>query len=242
MLVMCTYYARKFNYGKNKRSKLSEVLQSGRKASLAIITPLILTVGMYTGIFSAPEAGVVGVAYILFISLFIYRSVSLKQLAADFHSTVLDSGIILVLIAMIGFYGWALTRYRIPEFILEAVISVTQNPILIILFIQFVLLIAGALMSTSPSLLILVPLLLPIVDQIGMDRALFGVTSILNLIMGSMTPPVGNVLIILSRVADVPYEKLCVSLVPWYIPFVITIALVLIFPPLSLWLPNSFGF
>lgn len=242
MLIMCTYYAHKYGYDKRPRAKLPEVYHSGKRAILPLLTPLILMFGMYSGIFTASEAGAIGVAYALIITIFVIRTLSIKQLISDINATVIDSGIILVMIAMIGFYGWALTRYRIPVMIFDLIMEITTSPVLIIIFINIVLLIAGALMSTSPALLILVPLLLPIVDGLGIDRTLFGVMCILNLVMGSMTPPVGNVLIILSRVANVPYEKLCISLIPWYIPYVIVIVLILVFEPITLWLPRVLGF
>lgn len=241
MMLMCTFYAYKYNYDSKERAPVSEVVRTGKKALAPMLTPLLLIGGMYSGRFTATEAGAVGVAYVIVLSLF-YRSISFKKILQDVRASMIDSGTILILIAMVGFYGWALARFRVPQFVAELILSTTDSPLLIIIFMNIVLLIAGAISNTSPSLLILVPILLPLANSIGMDPTVFGIMCILNLVMGGMTPPVGSVMIVMTRVAQVPYEKLMISLIPWYLPFIIVIVLLVAVPDIALWLPRTLGF
>lgn len=245
MLFMCTYYAKKYNYPKNERAKIPEIISAGREAFLSLLLPILMIIGMYSGIFTASEVGAVGCGYALILA-FLYRksskNLTIKSLMSDISIAAVDSGIILMIIAMVGVYGWILTRYRIPVQIFEWVISFTSSPLIILILINIILLIIGMLMPASPALLILVPLLLPIIDGLGIDRTVFGVATILNLTMGGITPPVGNMLVILTRVAGVKYEELALELVPWYIPFFITIVSLYLFPGIALWLPKLLGF
>lgn len=245
MMVMCTYYAIRDGYPTSERAALPEIVASGRGAFWPMLTPILLLLGMYSGFFTATEAAAVAVIYALALVVVYGRDNlrrTLRNVVNDAEQTVIDAGIVLMIIAMVGIYGWVLTRYQIPAYVLELILDITQNKWMILILVNLLLVVAGMFMATTPSLLILVPIMLPVIDATGMDRTVFGLIMILNLVMGSMTPPVGNVLIILSRVGEVPYEKLAWALVPWYIPFVVVIILIAVFPGIALWLPNLLGF
>ena len=158
-----------------------------------------------------------------------------KRLA---HRSPFDTAIILLIVAGASIFAWILTSTRATEQFADLVLHITENPILILLMINVILIVVGCFMETIAAITILVPVLLPVVEKLGIDPVHFGIIMVLNLMIGLLTPPVGMVLYVLSRVSGVSFERCVAATAPFLIPLVTVLILVTFVPQLSLWLPT----
>lgn len=204
----------------------------------ALLVPVIILGGIYGGIFTPTEAAGVAVVYAIFVSLFIYREMSL----ADFPGILVRSGTttatIMIMVAMAFAFGRFLTLEGIPGALAELITSTTDNPILILLLINLVLLITGMFLEPVAAIIILTPILLPVAQSAGVDPVHFGIIITCNLAIGFCTPPVGINLFIASSIAGVPVEAVVLRVLPFMVSMLVSMALVTFFPEISLLLPS----
>ncbi|MDH5412487.1 MAG: TRAP transporter large permease subunit, partial [Alphaproteobacteria bacterium] len=184
------------------------------------------------------EAAIAAVAYALVLGLFVYRTLNWKRLLHVSMETIETTVIILLIVAAASIFAWILTSNRFSEQFAELLLTVTDNPILILLLLNLVMLIVGLFMETVAAITILVPVLLPIAIKIGVDPVHFGVIMVLNLMIGLLTPPVGMVLFVLSRVSGVSFERCSAATMPFLVPLVIVLMMITFIPQFSMWLPT----
>jgi TRAP-type C4-dicarboxylate transport system permease large subunit len=208
------------------------------KAYMALMTPVIQIGGMASGAFTPTEAAVAATAYALFLGFFIYRTLTLKSFVRVSMETVETTSIILFIVGGAAIFGYLITTTQITDHVAGAVLSITDNPILILLLVNVFLLIVGCFMETIAAITILVPVLLPLMTKIGVDPVHFGLIMVLNLMIGLLTPPVGLVLYILARISGLSFERTTRACIPFLIPLLVTLGVVTFWPGLVLWLPK----
>ncbi len=207
--------------------------------SLALV--FIIVGGIVAGIFTATEAAAVAVAYTFILSFFIYKSMSMKQVIVIIGEAAIMSAQIMFLIGASGVMGFVLSFAGIPQAISAAILGITQNPIIIMLLINIILLIVGTFLDMGPATLIFTPILLPIAQSVGIDPIHFGVILVFNLALGTVTPPVGTVLFVSSNVSGIGVEKIMKEMIPFFLAVLIVMLMITFIPTLSMWLPGVFG-
>ncbi|RKF20064.1 TRAP transporter large permease [Alginatibacterium sediminis] len=240
LMTVAGIIAKRRNYPVDQRSSLSQVLTTTWRALPSLGLIAVIMGGIIGGIFTATEASAIAVVYTLLLAVVFYREVSLRQLPKIILESVVTTSIVLLLIGASMGMSWAMANADIPYMISDALLAVSENPIIILLIINLILLIVGIFMDMTPALLIFTPIFLPIAMDLGMDPVHFGVMMTFNLCIGICTPPVGSALFIGCSVGKVKIDKVVKPLLPFYAVLVIALMLVTFIPKLSLALPQYF--
>lgn len=204
----------------------------------ALIVPVIILGGIYGGVFTPTEAAGVAVVYALFVSVFIYGDLKVSDFSNVFMNAGLTSATVLVMVVMASSFGRLLTLEQVPAQVADTIISMSNNPLLVLLLINLMLLLVGMFMETIASIIILTPILLPIVTALGVDPIHFGVIMTVNLAIGFCTPPLGANLFVATGVAKISLEELVKSLNPFLLAMILMLMIVTYMPSLSLFLPS----
>lgn len=238
IMVVAYVIAKKRNYPIAPKAKN----ENAKKIILDAIPSLLLIViiigGILTGIFTAIEASAICVVYSLFLALIYYKTLTIKQLPNVVIHAVELTGVIMLLIAASSLMTFAMAITGMPEALSNLVLSISENPIIILLIINLVLLLVGTVMDVAPAILIFTPIFLPIAEGIGIDPVHFGIFFILNLCIGTITPPVGTGLFVGSSIGKVKIEQVIKPLLPFYAAIFVLLMLVTYIPEISLFLPN----
>ena len=211
----------------------------GFQAVLPIMTPVLLIGGMTTGVFTATEGAIAACVWALLLGLVWYRTLTWKMLVKVSMDTIETTSAVLLIVAAASIFGWMLTVTRTTEMIATWVLSVTSQPWSFLLLANLLMLFVGCFLEPTAAITILVPILLPIVRQLGIDPVHFGLVMVLNLMIGLLHPPMGLVLFVLARVAKLSVERTTMAILPWLVPLLVSLALVTYIPSISLWLPNA---
>ncbi|MFT2111700.1 TRAP transporter large permease [Marinomonas sp. 2405UD68-3] len=238
LMIMVSWYAKIRNYPKDECFRFSNLWASFQKAFLPLLTPVIIVVGISTGVFTPTEAAVAAVAYALILGNFVYRTLSIASIVRVSQETIETTASILLIVASSTIFAWILTANQIADLFASSLLGFTDNSILILLIMTLLVLILGCFMETIAAITILVPVLLPVAVQIGIDPVHFGIIMILNLMLGLLTPPVGMVLYVLAKVSSTPFERCVVATAPFLIPLVLVLLLLTFVPAITMWLPN----
>lgn len=238
IMLLCYYFAVKRNYPAGKRATAREVVHTSRDAIWALLTAIIIVVGIMSGVFTATEASAVAVIYALFVGLFVYKELRLKDLPAIFFRSVVTSATVLFCVATSTILGWVMTRLQIPAMVAGWITSTISSKFLFLLLINVIFLILGCIMDASPAILLSVPILLPIAESFGINPVHFGIIAVINLAVGMSTPPVGITLFVTSSISKLPISKMVKHLVPFWIVQITMLILVTYIPAISMWLPN----
>jgi TRAP-type C4-dicarboxylate transport system permease large subunit len=232
-------------WGTIKTIKNKEKALFGTKKLLDAIPSLFLLIivigGIVAGYFTATEASAIAVLYSLILA-FVYGEISYKDLPVILLRSVRTTAIVLLLVATSIGLSWIMAYENIPQNVSEGLLGVSNNPIVILLIINLILLFVGIFMDMTPAVLIFTPIFLPIVTAMGVDPVHFGIIMVLNLSVGLCTPPVGSVLFIGCSVSGLSIDKVIKPLIPMFVAMIAVLLLVTYLPQISLWLPKSFGF
>jgi tripartite ATP-independent transporter DctM subunit len=237
LMATVALYAWWRGYPRDATFRLSVLWRTSKRAFLPLLTPAIIIGGMTFGLFTPTEAAIAACAYALLLGLF-YRSLGWRQLLRVSFDTIETTAVVLFIVAGASIFGWILTTTRVTEAFAAGLLSLTQDPIMILILINVLLLIVGCFMETIAAITILTPVLLPITTQVGIDPVHFGIIMVLNLMIGLLTPPVGMVLYVLARVADISFERCVRAVAPFLIPLILVLALITFVPWITLWLPT----
>src|SRR5690554_169992 len=228
-----------------KTAKNKEKALHGTKKLLDALPSLLMLVvvigGIVAGFFTATEASAIAVLYSLILA-FIYREISIKHLPEIILRSVKTTGIVMLLVAASIGLSWIMAYQNLPQNVSAGLLSLSDNPIIILLLINVILLVVGIFMDMTPAVLIFTPIFLPIVTAMGVDPIHFGIIMVLNLSVGLCTPPVGSVLFIGCSVAGLSIDKVIKPLIPLFIAMIVVLLMVTYLPQISLWLPGKFGF
>ena len=210
------------------------------RAIPSLLLIVIIIGGIVKGIFTATEGAGIAALYSLILS-FIYKTLDFKKIKVIIEDTIVLSGIVLFLVASSSIMSWILSYSQIPELVARGLLSISSNPIIILLIINFILLIVGCFIDMTPAVLIFTPIFLPIVKEIGMHPVHFGIMLTFNLCIGLMTPPVGNALFIGCSLTGRKIEEIVPKMIPIFVVLLIVLFLVTFVPSISLFLPKLAG-
>jgi tripartite ATP-independent transporter DctM subunit len=207
--------------------------------SLSLV--IIIMGGILAGIFTATEASAIAVVYALVLG-FAYRELKKEDMFPLLVDSVVTTSIVLLMVATSSAMSWAMANADIPNIIAEFVLETSTNPIMVILLMNVILLVVGTFMDMTPAVLIFTPIFLPIATQLGFDPIHFGIILVFNLCIGICTPPVGTALFVGCSVSDTKLGQVVPKLLPLFLLMIITLAIVTLFPSLTLWLPGLAGY
>jgi len=209
-------------------------------AVLPLLTPVLLIGGMTAGVFTATEGAIAACVWSLFLGLVWYRTLTWRMLVKVSMDTVETTATVLLIVAAASIFGWMLTVTRTTEAIAAWVLGFTQEAWVFLLLANLLMLFVGCFLEPTAAITILVPVLLPIVHQLGIDPVHFGLIMVLNLMIGLLHPPMGLVLFVLARVSKLSFERTTIAILPWLLPLLVSLVLVTYIPAISLWLPRLF--
>jgi C4-dicarboxylate transporter DctM subunit len=235
LMLYVWLYARRHGLGLQDGHGRLGVWTAFRQSWLALLMPVIILGGIYGGVFTPTEASAVAVVYALVVGLFVYRSVSWRDLSKVLHRSVVSTAVIMFIIANAGVFGFLLNRTGIPAAFGAWLGDVFSSPVLFLLGVNAALFVVGMFIETSASIVVLAPLLLPVAIQFGIDPAHFGVLMVVNLALGMVTPPFGVNLFAACSVAGISLEKLVRPLIPFVLVVVACLMLISYVPEVSLW-------
>ncbi|XPF93361.1 TRAP transporter large permease [Colwellia sp. RE-S-Sl-9] len=241
LMMVCASYAIKHNYPTELALPLALVLKKIVAAVPSLLLIFIVIGGIIGGVFTATEAGAIAVLYSLILAILVYKQVKISELKAILIKSSEISAIVLLLIATSSAMSWMLSYENIPEIISNALMTISENPIIILLIINLILIIVGAFMDMSPAVLIFTPIFLPIAESLGMSPIHFGIMLVLNLSIGLCSPPVGAVLFVGCSVGNTSIDKIIKPMMPLYFAMFVALMLVTFFPMFSEFLPRAFG-
>ena len=231
LIVIAIYQGYKLGYPKGNGFSFVRVLKSFLYAIPGIMMPIIILGGIFSGIFTPSEAAAIAVVYAVFVSMFVYRDLTLKGLFEIMLGSARTSAVIMIIIACSGPFGWCLANWRIPETISSAVLSVSSNKYVIMMLISIIILIAGVFMETSSAIILLTPVFLPLVKALGISTLHFGVLFVVGIAIGMITPPVAINLFVASGITGLSLEKISRAVVPYLIGLIL-VFLGIVFVPL----------
>ena len=241
-MVVAYFYAKKRRYRTSERVSLKEALKVALQALPSLMLIIIVIGGIITGIFTATEGSAIAVAYSLILSLFIYKTITLKELWKILAESAKMTGTIIFLCGTSNIMGWVLSFTGIPEAISSALLGISSNPVIILLIINVFLLFVGTFMDIIPAIMIFTPIFLPICQSFGMTSLHFGIMMTYNLCIGCITPPVGNILFVGVKVAKLKLETVIKPLLTYYVAIFAVLMLVTFVPAMSTWLPGLLGY
>lgn len=228
----------KKNYPKGNKVSRREALVIGRDAFLGLFTAVIVVGGVISGVFTATESAAFACLYAFIISFFVYKELDLKKMNAVLIKSLKTLAMVLGLLTASNAFGWLMAYLRVPMMVTDALLTISDNRIVILLLINLLLLVLGTIMDMAPLIMITTPILMPVVTSLGMDPIHFGVMMILNLAIGLCTPPVGAALFVGCSIGKIRIEEVSKSMMPFYLIMVSVLMLVTFIPQIVLFIPN----
>ena len=241
-MAVAFFYAKKHGYKSSVMLTFKEAMIVVWQAVPSLFLIIIVIGGIIAGVFTATEGSAIAVAYSLILSLFIYRTIDLKELVHILIDSAKMTGIIIFLVGASNIMAWVMTFTGIPEAISSALLGISKSPVVILLIINIFLLFVGTFMDITPAVLIFTPIFLPICQSFGMSALQFGIMITYNLCIGTITPPVGNILFVGVKVAKVKLEGVIKPLLSYYAVIFAVLMLVTFIPAVSTWLPGLAGY
>ena len=239
LMVLCSVMAGRLHLPKGKFPTPIVLWNKFRDAFWALMTPVVLLAGMLSGVFTPTEAAAVATLYALILGLVVYRTFSVATLPRLIVETIETTGVVMALVMAAKLLGWCLAISRMPQIAGTALTAWTTNPLAYLLIVNLLLLVVGCFMEGIAAMLILIPILVPVAMKLGIDPVHFGVVFVLNLMIGTVTPPVGVVLYVVANIAKISFERMSRAIVPFLIPLLVVLAGTTLWPPLTTWLPQA---
>ena len=241
IMAVCLIHAvRKGDRG-GAKSTLSQIWTSFRRAFLSLFLMVIIIGGILGGVFTATEAAAVAVAYSLILAVAVYREVKLRDLPEILRQTGITTAVVMLLIAVSSAMSWIMTIANIPQTISSALISISDNRIVLLLIINLLLLAVGTFMDMTPAVLIFTPIFLPVARELGMSDIQFGIMMIANLCIGLCTPLVGSCLFLGCGIGKTSIANVTKPMIPFFLAMIAAVLLITFIPALSEWLPDAAG-
>jgi tripartite ATP-independent transporter DctM subunit len=241
LMVGSYIIAKRRHYPKGEKFSIKRLGKQLIESFWALAAVIIVVVGVVGGWFTATESAAIAVIYSLIVSVYVYKGLNWKGVWKTLESCIDTLSIVLILISTSSIFGYCLTTLHVPELAANGIIGLTNNPYIIAILLNIILLVLGCIMDMAPIILIATPILLPIAQSIGINAIQFGIMMILNCGIGLLTPPVGSVLFIGSAVGKVKMERVVKATLPFYICMIIVLLLLTFIPEISMFLPNLLG-
>jgi tripartite ATP-independent transporter DctM subunit len=237
LMIYVYFFARKKNYPRHRFPTLRSFSAASKEAFLSLLTPVILLGGIFSGVFTPTEAAAVAAFYALLLGFF-YREIKIADLPNIILRTIETNAVIIALVMTASLFGWVITRAQVPQMMGTLLVGLSENPVIILLVLDCFLLFIGCFMEAIAAQMILIPILLPVVLDLGISPIHFGLIMIMNLMIGTLTPPIGVVLYVTAKVAEIPFERITKATLPFLIPLLTVLLLVTLFPQLTMFLPS----
>jgi C4-dicarboxylate transporter DctM subunit len=242
-LILPVYLiSKKHGWGGDRWGTKAEIWQSFKEAFWGLMAPVIILGGIYGGIFTPTEAAVVAVFYGFIVGLFFYRNLSLQLLYEVLRDSAVSTAVVMIVVAFAGLFAWTGSTMGIMDRAAKALLNLTQNPLILLLLLNGLLLIAGMLLDAISIYYVFLPILIPVIRHFGWDPIWFGVMMTVNLAIGTVTPPVALNLYVAANLASISMEKISRAAVPFVLTLIGALLIITYIPSLSLWLPHLFGF
>ncbi len=241
LMAFTSFLAHRRDYATEPRAARSEIWHSFVSALPALLTPVVLVLGMLGGYFTATEAAAFTVLYILVVSIFIYRDFEWQFLFRATWDTVRISSVLMIMVAASMLFTRMLALEQIPQLVTKAMLTLSSDPLILLLIVNIVVLLIGLLLETTSAILILTPLIVPPLVAAGVDPTHLGVVIVYNLMIGLITPPMGMSLFMVSTVAGEPVARVIREVLPYYFPLLVILLILTYVPKISLWLPDILG-
>ncbi|MGQ0548711.1 MAG: TRAP transporter large permease [Armatimonadota bacterium] len=238
MMAVVYYKAKKYNFPVEEAFSVPRLVATFRDAGWTLALPVIILGGMFGGIVTATEAAGLAVLAAFIIGTFIYREMNLRTLRGAMLDGVVQTATVMMIVAASAVLGWYLTNEQVPQRFAEAVLGLTTDRAMVLLFLNVFLLIAGMFLHSAAAILLIVPIVMPLIRQVGVDPVHFGIIVTLNLAIGQQTPPVASVLLTACAVAKQPVGKVFYEAIPFIIVLLIVLAIVTYIPIIPLFLPR----
>lgn len=238
IMIVCGIICMIRSYGRRESTSAARIAWTFLKAIPSLLLIIIVLGGILGGIFTATEASAIAVAYAFVLTVFFYKEVKIRQIPQILLASAKTTAIVMLLIGCSQAMSWILAYENIPQSVSAALLTVSDNPIVIMLIINILLLVVGTFMDMTPAVLIFTPIFLPVVTQLGMHPVHFGIILIANLCIGLCTPPVGTCLFIGCGVGNTSIAKVLPSMIPFFLGMFVSLMAITYWPGLSLWLPR----
>ena len=240
LMVMVYVYAARRRYPVDRRATAREIAVAFRNSVGALLTPVVIIGGIFSGFFSPTEAAAITVLYAILLNIVLYHELTVRKFLEDLYDTAVTSASIGTIVAGVGLFGYILAREQAPQQIAQFFLGLTSDPTMFLFIVSVLMFVLGAFVESLAILLILVPMLVPVATGFGIDSVHFGVVVVLNLMISILTPPMGISLFIVAKVGNIPVQKLARAIVPWLVPPLAVLVLIILFPPLVTGLPALF--
>lgn len=234
LAVLWAWQAKRLNLMTFSKASKQDLCISFKNSIWALLLPVIIIGGFRLGIFTPTEAGAVAAFYALFISLFVYKELKISQLYKVLVSSAKTTSVVMLLVAAAQVSGWLITIAELPQQITELLEPLLDSPTLLLFVIMAAVFVIGMVMDLTPTVLILTPVLMPLVEEAGIDPVYFGVLFILNTSIGLITPPIGNVLNVITGVSKLPFDQAAKGIFPYMFMLLGLLILFIFFPALIL--------
>lgn len=235
LMAIAIVQAYKRNYPKGTPLSLTTIWRTLKSASWGLMTPVIILGGIFSGIFTPSEAAVIAVNYALIVSLFVYRDLKLADVYRILIRSAITTSVIMLVIATSAVLSWTLSSWQIPTAIAESVLSLSTNTYIIMLLVVGIILLTGVFLETASALIILTPVLLPLVLQLGIDPIHFGLIIVVGLSIGMITPPVAINLYVASSITQLPLERITRAIIPYLLGLIAVLLLIVYVPVFAGW-------
>lgn len=238
LIIVALYIARRQGFTNRTPFAWATVWRTGKGAFLALGAPLLILGGILGGIFTATESAAVAVIYAMVVGLGVYRELKLKALPQLFINAAITASVIMFIITQATVFSWFLTIEQIPQAIAGTVLGLTDNPLLLLLLVNCVLLVAGTFLETTAALILLVPVITPMLPSLGIDIVQLGAIVVTNLAIGMLTPPMGVCLIVSCGLSESSLTRISRSVLPFLAALLIDLLLITFWSPLTMWIPS----
>jgi tripartite ATP-independent transporter DctM subunit len=241
-LILPVYLiSKKKGWGGDRWGTRAEIWQVFKEAFWGLLAPVIILGGIYGGVFTPTEAAVVAVFYGFFVGAFIYRNLTVKILYEVLRDSAVSTSVVMSVVAFAGLFAWTGSTLGVMDRAAKAILTLSENPIFVLILLNFLLLIAGMLMDAISIFYVFLPIFLPVMKHFGWDSMWFGVMMAVNLSIGTLTPPVALNLYVAANLANISMERISKAAIPFIISLIVALIFITYIPSLSLWLPDLLG-
>ena len=240
LLLASFIISRRRGYPANPKASLKQVLRTSKHALAAMVMPVIIIGGISSGIVTPTESGAVAVGYALLFGLLLYKEIKLKELFPIFCRSMLETSIVLIIVAVSGLFVWIIANMGLGAALVRLFMSVSTNKWMILILLNVFLLLWGTVLDPLTAMFVLIPVFLPLVNKAGIDLIHFGVVVVINLGLALVTPPVGGVLFLTTAMAQAEFEIVVKEMMPYLVALILVLITCIFLPDLVLWLPGIF--
>lgn len=238
LMSMNYFVSKKRGYPRTPKATREELCKSFKESIWAILTPVLIIAGIFSGLFTPTEAAVFASAYAIIIGKFVYKELTLESLFKSCVEAISITGVTALMVMTVTFFGDMIAREQVAMKIGEAFVALADSPIMVLVMINLLLLFLGMFIDALALQFLVLPMLIPIAQQFGIDLVFFGVMTTLNMMIGILTPPMGMALFVVARVGNMSVSTVTKGVLPFLVPIFVTLVLITIFPQIITFIPN----